>query len=349
MLHRARRSRSRLPAALLAASAVAAGADAQGTVRLERVAQAPSAVRAAQGRVLLLDARGRAVGTREEQDGEARIRLEDGRVFSAPRFQRWSVSPDGRTVVAAGDPNAPEHAFVMAVVIYRDGLPIAAPHLELDRESSIVVAPDGRTAIVGHPPESRESWHALVIDQNGDELFRQALPKGEQAWDPVLLEHDLLVRTHDLRAETGPGRVLRVGAAGVETLFEGEALLQLVDLSEVGRALVRDRESLTLLDANTGEVLWRRAESIRPVGPHAWAHWSSRQADVIGVLHGSPRRAGEPAPPVRLTLLDTSSGETVAEANVTRRVSLPAARLFELGERLVVDWEGLQEVFGWKR
>jgi len=290
----------------------------------------------------ILSTRGRSMGWIHSQGKELRIEPNSGVPFDIPAFQDVRASADGSTLVAWGDPTAPEHPFDQVLRVYREGRLALRIDEPFSLGSSLTVAADGRFAIAGMRNFDRSQWE-VVWSGEEDRLERQLLPPGKQARDPVFFGNGLLLRVHGLRREGQDGSILHVDHTGVRTLLETPAALQLVGFPEQDRALVRSRRDITLIDSK-GSVLWSRALVLRPVGLHAWTWWPEQNA--LAVLVSDVQRAGATIPPVRLVVLSASDGRLQAETVVTRRTPLTQARLAAEKGQLAIEWGQAREIYG---
>jgi hypothetical protein len=277
------------------------------------------------------------------------VRLRGRAEITVPALQDWSASSDGRTLVGAGDPAAFEPLITRQVVVFRDGRRVAALEEELALESEITVGDDGRVAIAGHAAGATGQSFALVLDTDGQLLFRHALAQGSLARDPVLFGDRLLVREHGIHAEGRGGSVLLVDAAGVRPLLDAPGALVLVGFPAAESALVQCRGELVWFDATSGRIAWRRALDVRPAGRHAWALWHSGTRHALAVVTAGLRRAGEPAARSVLLLLDVADGSTIERAELSPAGPVCEVDLIARADELVVDWRGGQEVFRWER
>jgi hypothetical protein len=301
----------------------------------------------ADGALPLRSATGERIGTWLLAPEGAELRPDGQRSVLGPRLQHWVGSPDGRTLAGAGEPGAPEHPFALEVVVLRDGERIATLPEKLGTESSLTVSADGHVAIVGHRDGERGRPFALLLRPDGTPLFRIALPEGTLARDPLLFGERLLVRVHDVLAAGTHGEVLAVDELGVHTLLGDEGVRGLTGFPEAGRALALTRDGLAYLDAFDGRVLWRSAHAIRPAGPNAWALTRSGPSTALAVVTAGVKKRGMDAPVASLVLLDEADGAWLA--GVELGAASPLAEVDVAGDarRLVVDWNGTEEVFTW--
>ena len=118
---------------------------------------------------------------------------------------------------------------------------------------------------------------------------------------------------------------------------------QLVGFADAERALIRERDAITLVESATGREIWRRPETIRPIGPNAWAWWA--QADAIAVLTTDVQRRGGAVPPVVLRVMDARTGAVQDAVTLERREPAAATRLVVERARLEVHHPGVVETF----
>ena len=303
----------------------------------------------ADGAVSLRSAQGERIGTWQLTAEDARLRLAGQPEIVAPPLQMWVGSPDGRTLAGAGDPRAPEHPFELTVVVLRDGLRVAELAEKLGPESELTVAADGHVAVAGHPAGQRGQPFALVLRPDGQVLFRHALPEGTLARDPVLFGERLYVRVHGLQDAGVSGDVVRVDEHGVHVVLAGEGVLALVGFPEAERALALTRTGLVCLDALDGRVLWRSAERLRPANPHAWTLWRFQDGERIAVVTASVQRADASASAPQLVLLDAADGAELGTIELDAACPLSEVDVTGRAARVVVDWNGTEEVFTWQR
>lgn len=294
----------------------------------------------------LLDAHGRAVGSWSLGLEGVELRA-GGRALALPRLQAWLASPDGRTLVGSGDELAPEHPLELTVRVWREGEFESEFDERFDPESELTVGADGRVALVGQRAGERGRPIARVLAPDG-ELLRHDLRAGMTAHDPVLVADGLLVRMAPLAGSSSAGEILRVDELGVRTLLDAPGALALIALPGHDEVLVHERDALSRVDARSGRVLWRRVAALRPANEHAWALWSTREAECVALVTAGVLRRGERAPaPVRLELFELASG--APRASVALEPGGPPGRitLRSVGAALVVGGKDLEEVFAW--
>lgn len=285
------------------------------------------------------------------------VRTEDGvRVYPRGRspvdaagLQEWRASADGRTLVGCGDARGPEHPFELSFHVHRDGVRVAQLEESFSTESEFVIGEDGTLALVGHAAGERGRPFALVVEPDGSVRWRQALPRGAMARDPVLIGRELFVRMHGVRTEGEDGSIVRVDAAGAREAVSLPGALAFVGFPSTNRALVRTREELVCLDVPTARIAWRRSFARAAAGRHAWETCSSPTGPVFALVSTEPRRRGASEPTIELAVLDAADG-----ADVTTLALLGGKRPSEvdvLGTEagLRVDWIDGEEAFTWAR
>ena len=104
----------------------------------------------------------------------------------APRLEDWLGSPDGRTLVGAGDPSGFELPAELDVLVLRDGKRVARLE-DLAPETELAVGENGSVAVVGAAARDPGQPFAAFLDPEGALCFRQALPRGTLGRDPQIL------------------------------------------------------------------------------------------------------------------------------------------------------------------
>jgi hypothetical protein len=294
---------------------------------------------------------GRTVGAWELTEGGVRLHpSRPGAVSVAgPPLQRWLASSDGRTLVGAGDRSTHEWPITLEIVVFRDGRRLPALDLAFAPEAEVTVGTDGSVAVVGSLAESEGPPLALVLDPQGELLYRHELAPDVLARDPVLFDGGLLVRAHSGHDERAPARILRVDADGAQPVLEALTALSLVGFPAERRAALVTREELVFLDAD-GRVLWRRAGHLRPAGSSAWATWSSGAGELLAVVTAELRRGERAtAPAATLLLIDARDGALVASHASIPVGPMGAVELVASADDLVVLWRGARETYTWTR
>lgn len=294
----------------------------------------------------LRSADGARIGTWRFHGGGVLLRPHSGAEVVAPGVQHWMASPDGRTLVGAGDPAAFEHPFELQIVVFRDGSRVAAPEERFAVESEATVGDDGRVALAGHVAGELGKPFALVLDTDGRLLYRHALPAGTLGRDPVLFGDRLLVRVHGIFEEGTGGSVVLVDASGARTLLDAPGALGLVGFPSSGNALVQARHELIWFDLG-GRVSWRRAHEVRPAGPSAWVLWRTDARQALAVVTAGLRRRGESAVAPALLLLDSADGSPLGRFELDAAGPVCEVDVLARADELVVEWRGAQDVFRW--
>jgi len=312
-------------------------------VELQRVAR--TVVTPGDGRALL-DRDGRELG-RLRLEGDGVRATFAGSELVLPRLQEWEASPDGRTLVGAGDAGAYEHPFELEVRVWREGEPAATLPGRFDPESEFTVGADGTLALVGQRAGARGAPLALLLAPDGT-LTEHALPAGTTAHDPRLVADGLLLRSAPLPGSEAPAALLRVDALGVRALYEAPGLLALVPLTLGDGVLLHEREGLLLVDAHTGAVRWRQERALRPASERAWHAWDSPHGALLALVTCEPkRRADAVAPAPRLELLELATGAALASLPLEPGGPPGSIRLRSAGAQLTVAGRELEEVFQW--
>ncbi len=275
--------------------------------------------------------------------------LPGGADLVAPAYRSWIASPDGRTLVGAGDPSAPEHPFQVEVSVFRDGQRVAFLDEELGIDTAMSVGVDGRVALVARPAGDSAHWFAAVLDADGTELFRTPLPVGMQGRDPVLTRSGVLVRVHSMFGEGVDGEIVRVEVGGSTSVLSAPEAVGLVGFDGSDHALVVARDELLWVDVESGRVSWRTHAGIRRASPDAWTLWRTSSGEWLGVLATNVQRRGQPRPPITLLVIDTVDGALRASVDVEAPGAPGEMKLVSNGDELWVDGYRAREVYGWSR